>query len=136
MDSNQDMRLVIVGTAEDRRRLKALLPEGIEVVAEVRSARDARHAAPFDAILTASADISTAAVDGDEGLQPLEPLTAREIEVLTLLSRGLPNKSIAAALGISDQTVKFHVATIFGKLGASNRTDAARRALRLKLIPL
>lgn len=131
------MRVVIVGMAEDRRRLKALLPEGIDVIAEVRTVREARYVARFDAILTAaSPDISTAPVDGDEGREPLEPLTPREVEVLRLLARGLPNKSIAAALGISDQTVKFHVATIFGKLGASNRTDAARRALRLGLIPL
>ena len=130
------MRVVIVGAAEDRRRLKALLPEGVEVVAEARSVREARDTAPFDAILTASPESSTEAEDVEEGREPLEPLTPREVEVLTLLARGLPNKSIAAALGISDQTVKFHVATIFGKLGASNRTDAARRALRFGLIPL
>jgi DNA-binding NarL/FixJ family response regulator len=65
-----------------------------------------------------------------------EPLTAREIEVLALLASGLSNKSIADRLGISDQTVKFHVAAICGKLGATNRTDAARRALRRGLIPL
>jgi len=66
----------------------------------------------------------------------VEPLTARELEVLELLAQGLPNKSIAARLGISDQTVKFHVAAICGKLGAANRTDAAHRALRRGLIPL
>jgi DNA-binding NarL/FixJ family response regulator len=63
-----------------------------------------------------------------------EALTPREVEVLELLAEGLPNKSIAERLGISDQTVKFHVASILGKLGASNRTDAVRRALRRGLI--
>ena len=130
------MRVVIVGAAEDRRRLKVLLPEGVEVVAEARTVREVRHAAPFDAILTASPENSTGPGNGEQGRELLEPLTSREVEVLTLLARGLPNKSIATALGISDQTVKFHVATIFGKLGASNRTDAARRALRFGLIPL
>ena len=48
--------------------------------------------------------------------------------MLELLAEGLPNKAIAARLGISDQTVKFHVASIAGKLGAANRTDAVRRA--------
>jgi two-component system, NarL family, response regulator YdfI len=65
-----------------------------------------------------------------------EPLTAREIQVLELLAEGLPNKSIAARLGISDQTVKFHVASIAGKLGAANRTDAVRRAVRRGLVIL
>jgi ATP/maltotriose-dependent transcriptional regulator MalT len=65
-----------------------------------------------------------------------EPLTPREIEVLELLAEGLPNRAIAARLGISDQTVKFHVASISGKLGAANRTDAVRRGVRRGLITL
>jgi DNA-binding NarL/FixJ family response regulator len=48
----------------------------------------------------------------------------------------MPNKAIAAQLHISDQTVKFHVASISGKLGAANRTDAVRRAVRRGLITL
>jgi DNA-binding NarL/FixJ family response regulator len=66
----------------------------------------------------------------------LEPLTAREHQVLELVAEGLPNKLIAARLGISDQTVKFHVATICGKLGAANRTEAVAVAFRKGLIPL
>lgn len=65
-----------------------------------------------------------------------EPLTPREVEVLELLAEGLSNKTIAAHLGISDQTVKFHVASICGKLDAVNRTDAVRRAVRRGLIAL
>jgi DNA-binding NarL/FixJ family response regulator len=65
-----------------------------------------------------------------------EPLTPREIEVLEQLAEGLSNKAIAARLGISDQTVKFHMASICGKLGAANRTDAVRRAVRRGLISL
>ena len=65
-----------------------------------------------------------------------EPLTPREIDVLELLAEGLPNKAIAGRLGISDQTVKFHIASICGKLGAANRTDAVRRAVRRGLIAL
>ena len=65
-----------------------------------------------------------------------EPLTSREIQVLELLAEGLSNKAIAERLGISDQTVKFHVASISGKLGAANRTDAVRRAVRRGLITL
>jgi len=65
-----------------------------------------------------------------------EALTPREIEVLELLAEGLPNKAIADRLRISDQTVKFHVSSISGKLGAANRTDAVRRAVRRGLITL
>ena len=65
-----------------------------------------------------------------------EALTAREIQVLELLAEGLPNKAIAGRLGISDQTVKFHVSSISGKLGAANRTEAVRRAVRRGLITL
>ena len=65
-----------------------------------------------------------------------EALTPRELEVLGLLAEGLPNKAIARRLDISDQTVKFHVASISGKLGASNRTDAVRRAVRRGLVTL
>jgi DNA-binding NarL/FixJ family response regulator len=56
--------------------------------------------------------------------------------VLELLAEGLSNKAIAAALGVSDQTVKFHVASISGKLGASNRTEAVRMAVRRGLITM
>jgi DNA-binding NarL/FixJ family response regulator len=56
--------------------------------------------------------------------------------VLELLAEGLSNKGIAGRLGISDQTVKFHVASLAGKLGAVNRTDAVRRAARRGLIAL
>ena len=65
-----------------------------------------------------------------------ESLTPREIQVLELVAEGLSNKGIAARLDISDQTVKFHVSSICGKLGAANRTDAVRRALRRGLITL
>ena len=65
-----------------------------------------------------------------------EPLTPREVQVLELLAEGLPNKAIAARLQISDQTVKFHASSISGKLGAKNRTDAVRLAVRRGLITL
>ena len=58
------------------------------------------------------------------------PLTERESEVLGLLSRGLANKQIAAALGISEHTVKFHVSSIYTKLNVANRTEAVREGLR------
>jgi two-component system nitrate/nitrite response regulator NarL len=68
--------------------------------------------------------------------QDMGELTPREVEVLQLLSEGLPNKAIASQLGISEHTVKFHVNAIMGKLGAQSRTDAVMRATRSGLIIL
>ena len=58
------------------------------------------------------------------------PLTERELEVLGLLAKGLANKQIAVALGISEHTVKFHVSSIYTKLNVTNRTEAVRAGLR------
>jgi len=65
-----------------------------------------------------------------------EPLTAREREVLELVSQGLSNKLIARRLQISEHTVKFHISSISAKLGASSRTDAVSRGVRRGLITL
>jgi DNA-binding NarL/FixJ family response regulator len=65
-----------------------------------------------------------------------EPLTEREHEVLRLLAQGKPNKEIAAALSISERTVKFHVSSLLSKLGASNRTEAVTLAAQRGLIDL
>jgi DNA-binding NarL/FixJ family response regulator len=74
---------------------------------------------------------------GDAGIAPLqETLTAREREVLELVSQGLSNKAIASHLGISGNTVKFHVSSICGKLGASSRTEAVRLGVRRGLVSL
>ena len=66
----------------------------------------------------------------------IEPLTAREHEVLSLVADGLRNREIAERLGVTEHTVKFHLAAVFGKLGATSRTDAVRRGFRLGLIQL
>ncbi len=66
----------------------------------------------------------------------IEPLTAREAEVLEMLIDGASNKSIAYQLNISEHTVKFHVASIFAKLGVNTRTEAVTLALRRGLILL
>jgi DNA-binding NarL/FixJ family response regulator len=64
-------------------------------------------------------------------LPPGEALTPRELDVLQLLAEGLPNKTIADRLTISEHTVKFHVNALMGKLGAQSRTEAVVRAIRL-----
>ena len=66
----------------------------------------------------------------------IEALTEREHDVLALVSDGLSNREIAGALAISEHTVKFHLASIFGKLGASTRTEAVHRGLRHGVIEI
>ena len=65
---------------------------------------------------------------------PAEPLTAREIEVLELLAEGAGNKQIADRLKLSEHTIKFHVSSILGKLGAATRTEAVTEAIRRGLV--
>ena len=126
------MRVVLIGSRARIRRLQTRLPDGIQVVGEASTLSEARLAggdsSGVDAFLIAATG------GGDDDL--VEALTQRELEVLTLLADGLPNKAIARRLVISDETVKFHLGSIFGKLGASNRTDAVRQALRRGLVPL
>ena len=131
------VRVVLIGSAADRARLRTVLAgAAIEVVGEaptIAAARAAGYSADAHAFMvvpTPNEDRGPAA-DVEE-----EPLTRRELEVLELLALGLPNKAIAARLDISDQTVKSHVASICGKLGAANRTDAVRIAVRHGLITL
>jgi DNA-binding CsgD family transcriptional regulator len=72
----------------------------------------------------------------DDHDPPIEALTPREHEVLALLADGISNRDIATRLNISEHTVKFHLASIFGKLGVSTRTEAVQRGLRLGVIDI
>lgn len=121
------LRVVLVGTAPERAALRAKLTAAVAVAAECATLSEARSL-----ILDADAILTPRTRQPGERLD--EALTPREIEVLNLLAEGLPNKAIAARLGISDQTVKFHVSSICGKLPARNRTDAVRRAIRRGII--
>jgi DNA-binding NarL/FixJ family response regulator len=133
------MRVILAGRPKDRNRVRRVLGgSGVQVVAEADVPPEASSLPDdIDAVVLAAAR----GPNGDGPLDamdatPAEALTEREREVLALLAEGLPNKAIARALGISDQTVKFHVAAIIGKLGAANRTDAVRRAIRRGLVAI
>jgi DNA-binding NarL/FixJ family response regulator len=122
--------VILVGTPVARARIRMLADGALSIVAEAADLRQARAAGP-------EADAFLVAPDADAADDSqVEALTPREIEVLELLAEGLSNKGIARRLGISDQTVKFHVASISGKLGAHSRTGAVRLAVRRGLITL
>jgi len=131
------MRVLLVGPARARDALRAqLLDSSIDIAGEFASADEARQSGlAADALLMAfdagSPHRGRQAPDVVE-----EPLTRREVQVLELLAEGLANKAIADRLAISDQTVKFHVAAILGKLGVANRTEAVRAAARRGLIAM
>ena len=82
-----------------------------------------------------AAGIDAVFADDDEEIGG-ERITARERDVLDLLGEGLGNRAIAARLGISAHTVKFHLASIYGKLGAATRAEAVRRGFERGLISL
>lgn len=123
----------------------ALLPETASA-AEVRAAVEAADAGlaslPVQWMPDAAADDRAApaarplAYASDDLGFAAEALTPREQDVLELLSLGLSNRRIADRLGISDHTVKFHVAAIYGKLGVSGRTAAVNRALRRGILKI
>ena len=133
------MNVLLVGPPDERARLRASLNGSLRVVGEFPTLSAAESSGiEADGILVAPPGqlklAPTSERVDDEAFA--EALTPREVEVLELLAEGLPNKAIADRLHISDQTVKFHVASISGKLGAANRTDAVRRAVRRGLITL
>ena len=117
------MKVVLVGPPAMRARLRTQMNGSTTIVGEFGSIGSAQAAK-----LDADAFVMAAGNADGEGI--FEALTAREIQVLELMAEGRSNKAIGQRLGISDQTVKFHVAAIAGKLGAANRTDAVRRAIR------
>lgn len=92
------------------------------LIAAVRSA--ARGDAPFDA------RAARALLPSQRRPNPAEELTARERQILELVTEGLPNKSIARRLGISEKTVKAHLTNAFSTIGVSDRTSAALWAKR------
>jgi len=77
---------------------------------------------------------SPANVNAPRSEEWIQPLTPRELQILRMLSDGLPNKSIAAELQISEHTAKFHVSQILAKLGAESRTEAVSIGIRHGLV--
>jgi DNA-binding NarL/FixJ family response regulator len=130
------MRALLVGPAAARDRLRwDLEARSIDVIGEFETMAEARRSG-LDTDIIVSAPDTDSDQGGDSEIVFAEALTHRELEVLEQLAEGLSNKAIADRLGISDQTVKFHIASIMGKLGTSNRVETVRRAVRRGLVSL
>lgn len=119
-----------------RAGVRAILPRDVavsEIVAAIQAAAAgliALHPADMNALLPVSrAERPVATSEG-------EALTPRELDVFTMLAEGAGNKTIAWKLGISEHTVKFHVASIMSKLNAASRTEAVTVGIRKGLIML
>ncbi len=137
----QSLRLPIIAIVQDDRDgvralalgAAGLLPPGADIERLILAARTVLGG--LLALDPAVAGVAGASRDPDAGA-PVETLTRREREVLTLMAEGLANKPIAERLGITEHTAKFHVHTILGKLGTQSRTEAVVRAARLGLIAI
>jgi DNA-binding NarL/FixJ family response regulator len=142
----EERRLAIVVLSDDGRAasaLRALPLAGWAIVSSDASAAElqaAVHAAAQGMVVLPLAQaellLEPWPAQGALANPPAEALTGREREVLELVSQGLSNKLIARQLRISEHTVKFHMSSIFAKLGASSRTDAVSRGARQGLVTL
>src|SRR3984893_434814 len=137
--------IVLLTEVSDARSVARLLRIGVRAILSRESDPDnvlSAIYAVYDGLVllsTATAE-SLAAVYGDQPPEVedevSEEITSRETDVLRMLAEGLVNKEIAARLGISEHTVKFHISSILDKLGASTRTEAVTLGIRRGLIPI
>lgn len=143
VDSGASTRtpVVLLGDVPPSGELALLLRAGVQGYVLSDAAPEALGAAlhavaegllVLDSLLGRAMAAATPTIDPTSD----EPLTERELQVLQLLAAGLPNKSIANRLGISEHTVKFHVGSILAKLNAASRTEAVTRAARRGLLTL
>lgn len=129
----------ILALASDPRAAGEALRAGVRAVVSRAAAPETLAvavAAVSRGLAVLDPELAGAFVRPPEAAEPAEPLTPREREVLGLLTEGLANKAIAARLGISEHTAKFHVNAILGKLGVESRAEAIVRAARLGLVVL
>ncbi len=112
--------------------VRALIPRS----APVATLTAALHAAAANLVVLDSRSATSVLVPATGMPDAVEPLTAREREVLQLMAQGMPNKTIARELAISEHTVKFHVNAILSKFGAQSRTEAVVLASRAGLVML
>ena len=139
-----EANFVVFSDHSEPRWLAEALRAGVRAVLPTDISPDqlvaALKAAATGLIVMHPAEIDAAFPAVEPASRPLaelaDPLTPRESEVLQMLASGLANKEIAARLTISEHTVKFHVASILGKLGAGSRTEAVSLGIRRGLVLL
>ncbi len=150
-----DLKLIVVGDRPDDRRTGEMLALGAqgyllrdasaeEMGAAIRAASlklYVLHPGAAEILLQPFTDPrrvarETEVSDEEFAGELVEPLSPRELEVLRLIARGFSNKQIAAQLNITEHTAKFHLRSILGKLGVSNRTEAVTAALQRGLVSL
>jgi DNA-binding NarL/FixJ family response regulator len=136
-----DARVLLLANSHSPAWTSRALRLGVRAVlppdSNARELRAALDAVAQDLLVLHPSELRGAEVGNEAELSDLiEPLTAREREVLQVLAQGGGNKEIASRLKISEHTAKFHVASILGKLGASTRTEAVSMALRRGLVLL
>jgi two-component system, NarL family, response regulator YdfI len=145
LEPTSDAAIVLLTEVSDPRSISRLLRSGVRAILSRESDPDdvlSAIYASYDGLVLLSTPTaeSLAAVYGDRPLEVeaelSEEITARETDVLRMLAEGLVNKDIAARLGISEHTVKFHISSILDKLGASTRTEAVTLGIRRGLIPI
>jgi len=145
LEPTSDAAIVLLTEVTEARSISRLLRSGVRAILSRESDPDdvlSAIYASYDGLVllsTLTAE-SLAAVYGDQPLEVeaelSEEITSRETDVLRMLAQGLVNKDIAARLGISEHTVKFHISAILDKLGASTRTEAVTLGIRRGLIPI
>ena len=131
-------RLIVICRREAARSLLAQGARGVlnRRVTPARLRATARAVARGLVVMAPQFATSLAGAAAQRPGQPREPLSQRELEVLGLVANGLSNRAAGQRLGISEHTVKFHVATILGKLEVRSRTQAVSQAVRLGLLVL
>jgi NarL family two-component system response regulator YdfI len=145
LEPTSEAAIVLLTEVSDARSISRLLRSGVRAILSRESEPDDVLSAIFAVydglvLLSMPTAESLAAVFGDQPLEIedelSEEITSRETDVLRMLAEGLVNKDIAARLGISEHTVKFHISSILDKLGASTRTEAVTQGIRRGLIPI
>lgn len=137
---NRDVRLLVLTAHDNASYVQALLEAGADgyvlktahltelykALSEVAAGRSA-----FDEVV-----INRAADLAEDSFMPVESLTDRELEVLTMAAKGLTNKQMGESLFISDRTVQGHLQNIYRKLGVTTRTEAVTKGLANGMIVL
>ncbi len=145
LEQTSDAVIVLLTEVTEARSISRVLRNRVRAILSRESDPDDVLSAIYAAydglvLLSTPAAESLAGVYGDQSLEVeaelSEEITARETDVLRMLAQGLVNKDIAARLGISEHTVKFHISSILDKLGASTRTEAVTLGIRRGLIPI